>query len=727
MILKTNKVNSNIPLPEELQQRLGDHYFEKFHDYLEKIEMVKKLVSPNRKYAKDLERDDKGRIKVDLNNLHILEDTDFFRERALFFEEHNRYTFAHPNPSSTSEYFKFWEEERRRCLEGYVRESDGEWITGYYYFYLNYAPIQKVKVVGGEDGLGNVRAERTTAFCDFWDSDYLFFHYVEQAEEEGMFGDILKTRGRGYSFKVGAMGARNFVHIKKSKSYFMAAEKEFLDKDGIYNKFIDAANWCATHTPFPRMRVKQDMQRLHFKSGYTDVETGVEQGWGSEVMGVTMKNDVNKARGKRGKLIAYEESGKFPDLLKAWGIARMSLEQGRAVFGFQIAFGTGGEDGADFEGALEFFYNPKGYKIKSVKNQFDVNGTENCAMFIPEYLNRQSCYDKDGNSNVIKALIEVCEDRRTVRDNSSEPMAIIQEEADRPITPQEAVMKKVGNVFPVQALREAKSKLMSNQILLDASFKGLFRIAPGGFKFDTMSGYKPINKFPIKKPEQGAVEIFEHPIEGYSKLFQRYIIGVDPVDDDGSESGSLQSAFVLDTITKRIVAEYTGRTDLVDEFFFQIMCLAEHYKAMILYENNKKGLYNYFRNKHKTHLLAETPESLKDVFNVTISKIGNKRFGVAANKQLNAFAISRIKAWLTDLAYDSTEEEPKINLETIKSPALYDELIAWHSEGNFDRVSALGIVLIYLSEIVVQIDETMKGERDSIYDDPFYKKMMSDY
>ena len=40
----------------------------------------------------------------------------------------------------------------------------------------------------------------------------------------------------------------------------------------------------------------------------------------------------------------------------------------------------------------------------------------------------------------------------------------------------------------------------------------------------------------------------------------------------------------------------------------------------------------YFKNKGSLHLLAETPESLRDVYNVTIHKIGNKKYGVKVTK-----------------------------------------------------------------------------------------------
>ena len=38
----------------------------------------------------------------------------------------------------------------------------------------------------------------------------------------------------------------------------------------------------------------------------------------NEVIGVSLKNDPQKARGKSGPLIIWEEMGKFPGLLQAW-------------------------------------------------------------------------------------------------------------------------------------------------------------------------------------------------------------------------------------------------------------------------------------------------------------------------------------------------------------------------------------------------------------------------
>ena len=99
-------------------------------------------------YAKDWPRDGEGRIIVDLANPHILEDMDYFRPSALHYERHGVYTFLKPNRNPNSPYRRWADEEIRRCWHGYVRESDGEWVTGYMYFYLNYVPMMVTKTSG---------------------------------------------------------------------------------------------------------------------------------------------------------------------------------------------------------------------------------------------------------------------------------------------------------------------------------------------------------------------------------------------------------------------------------------------------------------------------------------------------------------------------------------------------------------------------------------------------
>ena len=94
----------------------------------------------------------------------------------------------------------------------------------------------------------------------------------------------------------------------------------------------------------------------------------------------------------------------------------------------------------------------------------------------------------------------------------------------------------------------------------------------------------------------GCVEIHEMPDKSSSGkvLDGRYIAGIDPYDDDESDTLSLGSIFVLDLFTDRIVCEYTGRPDFADDFYEICRKIVLFYNAETNYENNKKGLYKYF-------------------------------------------------------------------------------------------------------------------------------------
>ena len=108
--IELNSVNT--PITEKLLEKLDANSKAEFYDILERIEFVKRLVSSTRQRASDRPRDSKGRIKVDIVNPHILENMEFFTERAKYFREHGVYTHLYPNKNPNSEYRKFWDEEK---------------------------------------------------------------------------------------------------------------------------------------------------------------------------------------------------------------------------------------------------------------------------------------------------------------------------------------------------------------------------------------------------------------------------------------------------------------------------------------------------------------------------------------------------------------------------------------------------------------------------------------
>lgn len=634
--MKFNKYQT--PLTDELLETLPQEVRDQLLDIINNVEFVRKLVSPDRQYAKDRPRDDKGRIIIDLANPHIVENVDFFRPTAIHYQKYGCFTNLRPNANPNSEYGKWIREEKRRCWEGYVRESDGEWVTGYMYWFLNYSPIMLSKVIKGTK-----RANRVEDFPEFWEGIYWRFHYMEQASNGGLYNNFeggqhcaeLASRGKGKSFSLASILSHDFilgvneVAHHRVMSVVTAYQKEYLTKDGVLNKFSSMANFCAEHTQFPRKRLKSSMQEMTWVMGYKDVELDVERGTLNNVLGVSSKDDESKLRGKRAAHILIEEFGTFPRLTDMYNVLTPSVEEGDIVFGQIYMLGTAGDNESDFAGAQEIMYNPKGYRMYALPNVFDKNnqGRPNFVFFFPGYVNRKGCYNEDGVSDVIKALIEILMNRYTKKYNSSDPNTIIKVIAEVPITPAEAIVKTGVNMFPVVDLTERLQQLDNNPREFDDVYTGELVMNTKG-EVEFRPGNQPIREFPHKDNKiEGAVELFQLPEidRTTGKPFNsRYILGCDPYDDDASNTMSLGSVFVLDLWTDRIVAEYTGRPMFAEDFYEICRRLCLYYNGRMNYENNKKGLFSYFSKNNCTYLLTDQLEFLRDKQMIKDVGYGNK-------------------------------------------------------------------------------------------------------
>lgn len=628
------------PLTDELLASLPEEVRDELLDIINNVQFIQNLISPTRERAKDRPRDERGRIIVDLCKPHILEDMDYFRESALHFKEHGCYTFLKPNGNPNSEYGKWIRRERDRCWDGMVRPSDGEWIPGYMYFYLNYCPI-----IMSDQREGTAQADRITDFPKVWEGIYWRFHYIDQARSGGLYNDWkgalngaeLASRGKSKSYCMGSILAHNFVlgenrkAHKDTRSTITAYQKEYLTKDGTLNKFETMIDFCAQNTEFPARRIKSSLDKMNWIMGYQDLETGTKMGTKNEVLGVTSKDNIAKLRGKRSVFLGIEEFGSFPNLSDLYTVMRPSVRDGNLVFGIMYLQGTAGDKDSDFAGAQEIMYNPTGYDMYALPNVYDKTsaGKPKFVFFFPGYVNREGSYNKDGVSDVTKSLVEILLDRYKVKYNSTDPNTIVKTIAEVPITPSEAILRTKRNIFPVTDLLERLGQIDSNPAELNDVYVGEFTLSNGKIEFNPTVG-DPIREFPHKDNKiDGAVEIFQMPQkistdEGLVIPQGRYIASCDPVDDDSSETASLQSAFVLDLWTDQIVAEYTGRPRFAEDYYEQLRRLCLFYNAKLNYENNKKGIFAYFSKVNSLSILTDTLEYLKDRDMIKGTPYGNK-------------------------------------------------------------------------------------------------------
>lgn len=708
------------PINKELLDPLPDEVKEQFLDFISSVEYIKRLISPDRKRAKDLPRDDKGRIIVDLANPHILEDMDYFRPSAIHYEKHGCYTFLRPNPNPNSEYKKWFDEEKRRCREGYVRESDGEWVTGYMYWYINYCPIMLTKVEKGRK-----KAIRTEGFPQIWEGVYLRFHYLDQARNAGKHAIELARRGCGKSFTLASMMSKNLIlgenseTTKRVTTILTAYQKEYLaDKEGTLSKFEPMINFIAENTEFPRLRLRSSSQDMFWQMGYID-ENGRKKGSLNSVMGVSSKDDEGKLRGKRGH-IYFEEMGSFKNLLSIYDTVRYGLEEGDYTYGLAYLVGTSAEDASDFESAKTLLYSPEGYNIYSIPNIYDKpkQGRPTFGYFFPAFVNRLGCQNENGVSDVTKALVQILMNRYKAK-YSSDPNSVLRVIAEMPITPAEAIIKVKNAYFPVTSLTERLSQLDTDPKAFDDIYIGnLVQDSKTGEVIFKVSNDTPIRKFGVDNTTKGAIEIFNMPErDSRGKVYnERYIIGHDPVDNDQAESSSLSSTFVLDLFTDKIVAEYTGRQSYADDNYEIVRLLCLFYNAKCLYESNKKGIYAYFSKLNCTHLLADTPEYLRDKQLVKYSSFGSNAKGVNASAAVNNYANGLIREWLikpvsTVVTEDGEEKTIEVaNLYFIRNRALLEELIAFNPEINVDRIRALGMVMLYREEKLILYQGNLNAE-----------------
>jgi len=650
--------------------------------------------------------------------LKVTKNSDKFRGPALYYQKHGQFTFA---PPGTSEYIQYWTTEFERCKYGYTA-SDGDHIPGYFYFYLNYFPIDLIKEVEVEvgNGITSLRASNVRDFPRFYDYDRFFFESMEECEEYGKHLIVLKARRKGYSYKIASMLIRNYYFFRGSKGFALAAETEFLIKDGVLTKAWDGMDFIDQHTAWYKKRQVKNTMMWRRASFLQKDETGVdlELGYKSEIMGVTLKNDPQKARGKKGKLIIFEEAGKFRNLLQVWQIARPSVEQGSHVFGTMIAFGTGGEEGEDFEGLKELFERPDAYNCLALENIWDEDNIgQRCGFFVPQYANLEGEYlnpddvddkfngepfmDEDGNTNYKVAKAFIMMQRKKVIENASDRRAIDRHIAEQPIKPAEALLDLGTNIFPKADLQRHLSYIRNNRKLKNFKQVGeLYFDSEGKLKWMPVApgNAKDITKYRLDPQDdpRGQIVIWEHPVP--NAPWGLYIAGTDPYDHDKSGTNSLGSTFIYkrfmngEYYTETIVAEYTGRPDTAAEYYENVRKLLLYYNATLLYENEKKGLFFYFEKVNATYLLADQPNDLiGDI--VKDSKVDRKK-GIHMNQHIKDWGEGAIRDWLVE------EYAPgKKNLTKIFSEALLEELVAYNDKGNFDRVMAFMLVVMYQQQL----------------------------
>lgn len=706
ILFHTNEYQT--PLTRELKDSLDDEVYANIIEFIQTVPWVGALVSADRPKVKQLKKTN-GKITVDFERPHILEDMEYFIKDRRRFETQGYYTAAKFSNNPNSDYRRYWDEQQRRSIDGYTRK-DGEWVPGYLYFYWNFSPILKTRereaIIGDRV---KIRSDRVAEFGDVWEIDYFYFHYIEQAEENGDYAALLKCRGVGASFKSASMAIRNFFLIKKSKSYVSAAFDGYLYEDGIMNKVQDMESFMQVNTAYRKRKITSSISA--YKSGYKDKsKNNTQVGYLSEIIGVNTK-EPNNIRGKRGKLVIHEEAGSNRRVIDGWRIVDRSLNDRGNVFGLQIAQGTGGDEQSDFVGLTNLFFKPKAYGIHHIRNVFDKNSSNTvCAFFIGDYMNRPRSYNSDGVTDIIKNLIAIFTERKLLELELDDPDELARRKAESAITPLEAITVIADNVFPKEAVKKAIAELSGDYDKRTEGFHNCrFERRGENVSLVHSADYFPITEYPYmgKQGHRAAVTLKELPAthENGDIPSMRYIIGVDTLDDDDT-IGSLFSFQIMDLWKDEIIGWYLGRHQMIEEDYEILLSAALLYNATINYESNFKGLYGFFKNKNALHLLADTPAILvdKNLMKGKGARVGNTSKGTRATAPINAWGRRLQAAWMRK---EHMYYPDKIGLDTIDDIEYLREVAMFDPLGNYDKISSGNMLFIYREDLM-QITEANK-------------------
>ncbi len=639
--------------------------------------------------------------------------TKLFQEEA---ERFRKYGYYCNSPKGTKDFINYWDEQKRRRVEGY--SVGGIRISGEYYGYLNFSRILKaVKQPSG-------KIKNILDFPDFYDMDFFYFAAIERARLEQKGVIVAKARRKGFSFKNAWIVANEFNLVKESISVVSA----YLDTlaDNTIGMIIEDLDFLNKHTAWARERNPDRRDFMKAQRKKTINGTEVWHGFKSEIHKITFKDDAFKAIGKAASLFLWEEAGKMPNLIKAYTFSSPTWKDGDVMRGLPILFGTGGDMEGGTQDFCEMFYNPDTYDLLSFDNIWDEGkiGTH-CGLFVPNYLSKPPHIDEQGNSIIDSAkesdLIERERKLKGVKRRTDYDAYISQ----HPWTPSEAFIITKGAKFPAALLARQLADITSKKDLNYLKDVGRLEInSSGDVDFVADSRLRPLD-WPFKKDEdkldrEGAIIIYEHPANPNNEEYGTYFVTCDPYDQDEADSSpSVGSALVWKTVSKDggvfdlPVASYHGRPEKAKMFYENVRKLCIYYNAICLYENEKRGLEWHFEEKGMSYMLKDQPDILDKII---------KKSNV--NRPKGTHMVPQIKGQCEIWAYDLLIESAGEN--TLWLNKLYDEflikqLITYNDEGNFDAVISFLLAVLYRKELKLEMEETLV-KKNLLIEDKFFEK-----
>ena len=553
---------------------------------------------------------------------------------------------GHPDLNQESvAYQEYWEQELDRCINGF-KPKGMNWISGKYYFYLNY-----YKILGNDGTLGS-RKTLISPWYRQMDHEYFDLFETCKKEEKGMI--VIKARDKGFSYMNSGMISHEYTFFPFNDVGIAAGLQA--TADAFFDKTKKGLNGLHSNFKHSFLKDTDGILRSGYKQKNKDGKWEVG-GYQSTIICRTMDNP-EVFKGERVSLMVFEEAGEFKHLKNAYMSSKACFMDGNKQFGVPVIGGTGGDISKASKDFMDMYYESDAYNL--------------IPMFIPASRAYYGFFDVETGVEKVKEATETLLEDREVIINSGDREAFNLHIQNYPLTIQEAFLNTKTARFDNSLLNAQRSR-----ILADKDYRS--QIQRGNLDWDFDQNEEYVVKW--RPHPDGPFRILHHPEPEYKNLD---IGGIDSYDQDqAGASDSLGSAIIYrrfvdtDKPSDYIVAEYTDRPEKKEDFWDGCLKLAVYYNARMLVEYTKIGILDYFKRMNALKYLKEKPESAHNPGTKT-----RNRYGVHMNKQ--------VKSLMEDLMSDYIRE----NVEDIWFLDLIEELSSYGTR-NTDRAIAFGLCLIH--------------------------------
>jgi len=572
-------------------------------------------------------------------------------------------------PVGSPEHAAWWEMQINRCLNGY-KPQGGVYISGMYYFYLNFCKIELYDPVTN-------RKKMDAPY--YRDMDHEYFYEVDEAKKNGHGLIVLKARRKGFSFMNSDILLYDWTFHKNSESGIGAQLSRYVED--FRRKIMLSYNNLPPELRLNVLKINDEL----LMSGYKEKVNGtwVERGYLSKLHFRIMDNP-DAFRGTSLNYMIFEEAGEFNNLKKAYLANEECFREGTVQFGLPIIGGTSNQMTNNSEDFMDMWNRADKFNLKQV--------------FIPASKVYGGFWDlRTGKSDIEGARADIMERRKIKKQSSKQEYYTFLQEM--PLEPEDAFVLSDSSKFDIDKINGQIGRFMT-----DARLQNLVRTGrlewPKNEAGKRMFGKKPVW---VDDP-LGPMKMVEPPIDKKNA----HVAAVDVYhSDDSLEEGKrvvhteskgcmfVYRRFIDTSIPGDMpVFEYTDRPYSKEDFYEACAMVCVYYDTQVLVEYNDDGFLKYFTENNLNKYLKERPRSADAPY----SQVSN-RYGI------------HMKSYQKKLLIELIDEYIKKHVEDIYFIDLLQEFVAFGKK-NTDRVMAFGLCLIHNMDSSARIVDAEDEEEE---------------